>query len=112
MQASGVLLFPGGAGEGASFSDSMEPSSLHSALAETLRERLRVIADHAWRDRDPGAHLEALRTASERLARLEATLPPGSPARLRHYLQHASYQKALAFLEDEGLGASRPGARH
>jgi len=80
----------------------MTESSLYPEVAEALRERLRVIADHAWRDRDPAGHLAALREASERLARLEAALPPGAPARLRHYLQHASYQKALAFLE--GIG--------
>lgn len=81
-----------------------------SRLAELLRQRLRVIADHEFRDRDADAHLAALREASEALdeeyAALRGTLPP----RLNHFMQQASYQKALAFIE--GDDASLEGSAH
>ena len=34
-------------------------------LAKLLEERVAVIADHEFRDRDPEAHLEALKRVSE-----------------------------------------------
>jgi len=37
-------------------------------LAGLLKRRLAIIADHAWRDRDPAGHLDALRGASEAIA--------------------------------------------
>lgn len=70
-----------------------------SALATLLKERLRVIADHELRDRDPAGHLRLLQAASEALdqeaARLGRTLPP----RLQHFMSQASYGKALEYLE-------------
>jgi len=69
-------------------------------LRDLLERRLLVIADHAWRDRDPEAHLAALRDVSEALMkehdRLRASLPP----RLNHFLAQASYSKALEYLAD------------
>ena len=77
-----------------------------SKLEELLRERLSVIADHALRDRDAAAHLEKLREASTALdhefQQHRATLP----ARLCHFMQQSSYQKALAFIEDSQRGAA------
>jgi hypothetical protein len=68
-------------------------------LAALLRHRLTVIADHALRDRDPAAHLQALAAASHAIddwTRAHAdTLPP----RLRHFLENASFDKALALVE-------------
>lgn len=82
------------------------PSGTEEALATMrclLRERLEVIADHAWRDRDPAGHLARLRWVSERLQELHRETRAALPARLNHFLDNASLQKALAFLE-EGRG--------
>lgn len=71
-------------------------------LAELLRRRLRVIADREFRERDPDAHLAVLRDASEALDEEYASLRGTLPARLNHFMQQASYQKALAFIEGDG----------
>jgi hypothetical protein len=64
-------------------------------LETALRQRLEVIADHSFRDRDPEAHRQALREAAGRLQHLQANFPPKLDPHLAHYLQNASYQKAL-----------------
>ena len=72
-------------------------------MIEALRERETIIADHAWRDRDSDAHLQALIAVSHKITELgtqwrndpQQTLP----ARLKHFLEGCSYQKALAYLE-------------
>lgn len=70
-------------------------------LAATLRHRLQLIADHEFRDRDPQAHLEALKSVSEQInAFLQVWRPQISP-QLRHFLANASYQKALDWIEDK-----------
>jgi hypothetical protein len=69
------------------------------ALAEALRERLAVIGDRALRERDPSAHLERLKSASERIVALQSALPGPTDPRLAHYLERCSYEKALAILE-------------
>lgn len=77
----------------------MPPSSdLLTDLASALRDRLTVIADHAFRDRDPQAHLTRLREASERLDALAAQVPGNMDPQFLHYLQRRSYDKALAWL--------------
>jgi len=68
---------------------------LHAAV----KARLDTVADHAFRDRDPSAHLAALKTAAARLDALASNLPPGTDPGLRHYLERQSYTKALAWLE-------------
>ena len=78
---------------------SMENENPFHTLASALRERLGVIADHAARDRDPAEHLERLKAASEKIARLQTQLPHDIPPQLAHFLQGCSYDKALAFLE-------------
>ena len=40
-------------------------------LAEALRDRLAVIADHQLRDQNPTAHLTRLQQASERIEQLQ-----------------------------------------
>ena len=76
------------------------PSDTHADLATALRERLAVIADHAFRDRDPQAHLTRLREVSERLDALTAGVPRrDTDPQFRHYLERRSYDKALAWLE-------------
>ena len=73
---------------------------LLAELEASLRERRRVIADHEWRDRDPEAHLGALREVSEKIAALKERLGAVAPPRLRHFLDNCSYDKALAFLAE------------
>ena len=73
-------------------------SSLHS-LRTLLQRRLDLIADHAFRDRDAAAHLQALQQVSEEIGaehlRLRSQLPP----RLNHFLTQASFSKALEYLD-------------
>jgi len=75
---------------------------MSSALEEALRKRLGIVADHPFRDRDPAAHLEALKSAHRELEAQRALLPADTDARLPHFLERQSYEKALAFLENEG----------
>jgi hypothetical protein len=74
-------------------------SSPYQALAAALRERLAVIADRDFYARDPAGHLEKLKAVSEQITSLGAALPQPVNGELAHYLQRASYAKALAWLE-------------
>ena len=67
-------------------------------LKEALRERVAIIHDEASR-RDEEAHIARLRVISEKIDKLQATLPRPIDPRLSHYLQRRSYDKALEFLE-------------
>ena len=74
---------------------------MESALAdltEALRERLAVIRDKESR-RDQTKHIERLRGVSEKIDRLQQSLPSSTDARLKHYLDRKSYDKALEYLE-------------
>ena len=71
-------------------------------LAEALRERLAVIADRELYARDPAAHLKKLKTVSEKITQLGESLPRPLPGDFAHYLQRASYEKALAWLVTNG----------
>ena len=71
---------------------------LYDELADALRERLAVIADRALYERDAAAHLEKLKAVSEKITRLGAALPRPLPGDFAHYLQRASYQKALDWI--------------
>ena len=68
-------------------------------LAAALRERLATIADRELCQRDPAAHLEKLKNVSEKIAQLAAALPRPLDPNFAHYLQRASYQKALDWIE-------------
>ena len=68
-------------------------------LAAALRERLAIISDEESR-RDPAHHTARLRDVSEKIERLEQSLPPKIDPQLRHFLQRRSYSKALELLED------------
>jgi hypothetical protein len=70
----------------------------YAQLAEALRERLAVIADRELYARDPAAHLEKLKAVSEKITQLGEALPRSIPGDFAHYLQRASYEKALAWL--------------
>ena len=67
-------------------------------LTEALRERLAVIRDEVSR-RDEAKHIARLRAVSEKIDRLQESLPPSVNPRLKHYLERKSYDKALDYLE-------------
>ncbi len=71
---------------------------MHPKLQTLLKNRLNIIADHAFRDRDPEAHLEALKAVSQEIDSYAETHRSELDARLRHYLSNSSYQKALDHL--------------
>ncbi|MGV3658788.1 MAG: hypothetical protein ACO1TE_01350 [Prosthecobacter sp.] len=68
-------------------------------LRTLLQRRIDLIADHAFRDRDPAAHLEALKGVSEEISAEHQRLKPQLPARLNHFLTQASFSKALEYLD-------------
>lgn len=68
-------------------------------LIGLLRRREAVIADHAWRDRDPSGHLDALKEVSEHISAWPVNHPRFLDPKLKHFLSNASYAKALAHLE-------------
>ncbi len=73
-------------------------------LAEALRERLIVIADHRHRERDTAGHLQCLIDVSGRIDTLIAGLPASElDPQFRHYLERRSYDKALAWIEEAGI---------
>lgn len=77
-----------------------ESADSYRTLAHALRERVALIADRAFYQRDPAAHLAQLQAVSGKIAAATAHLPPHTDPRLTHYLERCSYTKALAFLED------------
>ena len=77
-------------------------NEVFSDLRDALRERLRIVADHDLRDREPQAHLDQLKVAASRLDAAITQLPPQCDPELRHFLQRQSYVKALAWLESQG----------
>lgn len=73
-----------------------------STLKALLQQRVAVIGDHAMRDADPASHLKALQEVSEAIEAEHQRLRGTLPGRLRHFLEQASYHKALAWIEEEG----------
>lgn len=71
----------------------------YDTLTGLLTRRLEIIADTAWRTTDPQAQLKALQEVSENIDAEHQRLKAQLPSRLRHYLQQASYQKALAWIQ-------------
>jgi len=69
-----------------------------SDLAEALRERLAIIHNEDSR-RDEAKHVARLREVSEKIDKLQETLPQPINPRLKHFLERKSYDKALEFLE-------------
>jgi hypothetical protein len=70
-------------------------------LGALLERRLAVIGDQDLRERDPAAQLDQLRTVSEEITTMYEQNKGALPPRLKHYLERASYQKALAWLRGE-----------
>lgn len=84
----------------------MNPSSTPTPeeqknLADLLRRRLEIIGDNAWRDADPAAHLDGLKSVSEQIMAVHDAMRGRIHPRLEHFLAGCSYEKALAFLENE-----------
>jgi hypothetical protein len=77
-------------------------------LAAALRERLAIIGDEESR-RAPERHPERLREVSEKIERLEQSLPPKIDPELRHFLQRRSYSKALELLDSSSEGPALAG---
>jgi hypothetical protein len=77
----------------------MTTDQYYPTLAEALRTRLVLIANHQLRDQDPGAHLAKLKKAGERIDDLVQQLPRDADPVLVHYLQRQSLNKALEWLE-------------
>ena len=76
------------------------------ALAALLKRRLEIIADQSFKERDADAHLAALREVSEEIEAKYASLKAELPPRLRHFMEQASYGKALEFITgQEAAGA-------
>jgi hypothetical protein len=84
----------------------MPTETLEAELAAALRRRLAVIGDRALRESDPERHLADLREASERIVALRAQLPANTHPQLVHYFDRCSYDKALAWIEHDGLTGS------
>lgn len=72
---------------------------MHKSLIDMLKRREAVIADHAWRDRDSSGHLDALREVSETITAWHIENQNRIDPKLRHYLEKASFTKALSHLE-------------
>ena len=68
-------------------------------LAELLRKRLEIIADHEFRDNDPESHLKSLEEISVAIENEHDALGNSIDARLKHYLTNMSYEKALRHIE-------------
>jgi hypothetical protein len=73
-------------------------------LAQALRERVAVIRDEESR-RDETKHIDRLRAVSEKIDRLQESLTSSIDARLKHYLDRKSYDKALEYLESNCSGS-------
>lgn len=72
----------------------------YQELAAVLRERLVVIGDREHYARDPEGHLERLKQVSAHIVSARASLPRPIDPQLEHFLDRASYDKALAFVEN------------
>lgn len=70
-------------------------------LATALRERRQIIADEGSRKAHV-QHMKRLQEISHRIEFLSDALPRPISARLAHYLDRRSYDKALDLLEGRG----------
>ena len=81
-------------------------NELHKKLLTAVKERLDIVSDHAFRDRDPAAHLAALKSAAAALDTEVSALPANVDPTLKHYLERQSYTKALDWLQEAALIAT------
>ena len=73
-------------------------SAVEEELIHALRERLTLVADNISR-LQPEQHIGRLKDVSEKIDALQARLPKPIHPQLAHFLQRASYSKALEYLE-------------
>lgn len=73
-----------------------------SELHHLLTHRLTVIGDKKMRDEQPEEQLRELQKVSEAITDWHRTHRSSVPARLNHYLTQASFQKALAWIDNGG----------
>jgi hypothetical protein len=78
----------------------MQSNDPYENLAVALRERLKTIADREAYERDPQEHLERLKRVSALIETCKGSLPGPVEPQLSHYLERASYDKALAYIEE------------
>lgn len=78
------------------------PPDAAGQLSALLERRLDVIADSAWRDRDPDGQWAALREVSEALDAFRLAHQAALPKRLSHFLEQSSFGKALDWLRENG----------
>jgi hypothetical protein len=79
----------------------MLTEDLSQRLQKLLEQRLAIIGDHELRGRDPASQLDQLRRVSEEITSLHQEHQGSLPPRLNHYLERASFSKALAWLKGE-----------
>lgn len=72
-------------------------------LRQLLTNRLAIIADQELRARDPALQLHQLQSVSEAIVSWHEAHRAGMNERLDHYLSRASFDKALAFLDDPAM---------
>lgn len=74
----------------------------YEELVTLLERRLAVIGDAALRESDPDEQLRQLQAASEAIEAFHSDNRDRIPFRLRHFLERASLDKALAFAREAG----------
>jgi len=74
----------------------MSASPDYKSLVSLLEERLSTIADTAWRDSDPDGQLAALGDVSTRIDEWKVEFGAAVSPQMAHFLDGASYGKALA----------------
>lgn len=84
--------------------------NVSAQLAETLRARRALIANDESRS-DPEKHFAKLRAVSEKIETLRKKLAPPVHPQLAHFLERASYDKALAFLDQNSEPPHLPRSR-
>ncbi|MCX6854464.1 MAG: hypothetical protein NTV80_06120 [Verrucomicrobia bacterium] len=77
-------------------------------LKVLLSRRIQLIADHTFRDMDRSGHLAALQQVSELIQDEHLRLKPSLPPRLNHFLQQASFSKALDYLSENQMDSGEP----
>ena len=87
----------------------MADHDLRQELILALKRRLEVIGNRELRETDPDRQLAELREVSEKIVALQARLPAHAHPQLRHYFERCSYDKALAWIEAEGVGGNYEG---
>ncbi|HEY2573823.1 MAG TPA: hypothetical protein VGH65_07130 [Verrucomicrobiaceae bacterium] len=68
-------------------------------LRDLLQLRLALIANQTLRESDPASQLAQLREVSEAISAFHAEHQSDLPPRLNHFLERASFQKAIEFIE-------------